>query len=54
MAVAGAVKYGETLSNTLMQELVDGLFACESPGYSPSGKPVVVIMGIDEVERKFK
>ena len=54
MAVAGSVNYGESLSNTLMQELVDGLFACESPGYSPSGKPIVVIMGMDEVEKRFK
>jgi DNA mismatch repair protein MutL len=54
MAVAGAVNYGETLSQPVMQELVDGLFACESPGYSPSGKPVVVIMAIEEVEKKFK
>ncbi len=54
MAVAGSVKYGETLSGELMQELVDSLFACESPGYSPSGKPIVVIMGMDEVEKRFK
>jgi DNA mismatch repair protein MutL len=54
LAVAGSVKYGEALSQKLMQELVDGLFACESPGYSPSGKPVVVIMGIEEVEKRFK
>jgi DNA mismatch repair protein MutL len=54
MAIAGSVNYGETLSNALMQELVDSLFACESPGYSPSGKPIVVIMGIDEVEKRFK
>jgi DNA mismatch repair protein MutL len=54
LAVAGAVNYGETLSQAVMQELVDGLFACESPGYSPSGKPIVVIMGIDDVEKRFK
>lgn len=54
LAVAGSVNYGETLSHKMMQDLVDALFACESPGYSPSGKPIVVIMGIDEVEKKFK
>jgi DNA mismatch repair protein MutL len=54
LASAGAVNYGETLSSEVMQDLVDNLFACESPGYSPSGKPVVVILGIDELERKFK
>lgn len=54
MAVAGSVKYGETLSQSMMQELVDALFACESPGYSPSGKQVVVILGIDEIEKRLK
>lgn len=54
LAVAGAVHYGETLTPFQMQELVDNLFACESPGYSPSGKPVVVILGVEEIEKKFK
>jgi DNA mismatch repair protein MutL len=54
MAVAGAIGYGETLSQPVMQELVDHLFACESPGYTTSGKPVVVILGIEEIEKKFK
>jgi len=54
LAVAGSVNYGETLSQTLMQEIVDALFACESPGFSPSGKAIVVIMGIEEIEKRFK
>jgi DNA mismatch repair protein MutL len=54
LAVAGSLNYGEVLSQSLMQDLVDALFACESPGYSPSGKPIVIILGIDELEKKFK
>jgi DNA mismatch repair protein MutL len=54
LALAGAVNYGETLSQPVMQELIDNLFACESPGYSPSGKPVVIILGVEEIEKKFK
>jgi DNA mismatch repair protein MutL len=54
LAVAGSVNYGETLSQSLMQEIVDALFACESPGYSPSGKPIVIIMGIEEIDKRFK
>jgi DNA mismatch repair protein MutL len=54
LAAAGAVGYGETLSPAAMQDLVDNLFACESPGYSPSGKLVITIIGIEELERKFK
>jgi DNA mismatch repair protein MutL len=54
LASAGAFNYGEVLSPIAMQDLVDNLFACESPGYSPSGKPVISIIGIEELERKFK
>jgi DNA mismatch repair protein MutL len=54
LACASAVGYGETLSPAAMQDLVDNLFACESPGYSPSGKIVISIIGIEELERKFK
>ncbi len=54
LASAGAFNYGEVLSPIAMQDLVDNLFACESPGYSPSGKPIISIIGIEELERKFK
>jgi DNA mismatch repair protein MutL len=54
MAIAGSVGYGETLSRDSRQELVDALFACESPGYSPSGKPIVVILEMEEIEKRFK
>jgi DNA mismatch repair protein MutL len=54
MAVAGSLNYGDPLSHGSMQELVDGLFACESPGYSPSGKPIIVIIGMDELEKRFR
>jgi DNA mismatch repair protein MutL len=54
LASAGAFNYGEVLSPIAMQDLVDNLFACESPGYSPSGKPVISIIAIEELERKFK
>jgi DNA mismatch repair protein MutL len=54
LSSAGAVRYGETLSPAGMQDLVDNLFACESPAYSPSGKPVISIIGIEELERRMK
>ncbi|MBN1158402.1 MAG: DNA mismatch repair endonuclease MutL [Bacteroidales bacterium] len=54
LALANAVDYGEKLTQQAMQEMVDGLFACENPNYSPSGKPVVSIIAIDELEKKLK
>jgi DNA mismatch repair protein MutL len=37
-----------------MRELIDRLFACEQPYHSPSGKAVIVNIGMDELDRKFK
>jgi len=54
LAAAGAISSGEVLSPTAMQDLVDNLFACESPGYSPSGKLVISIIGMEELDRRFK
>ncbi|MBN2273531.1 MAG: DNA mismatch repair endonuclease MutL [Bacteroidales bacterium] len=53
LASAAAVNYGKSLSDAEMQELIDRLFACENPNYSPSGHPVVSIISLEEIERKF-
>lgn len=54
LARAAAIPYGKALSHNEMEELFDRLFACNSPNYSPAGKPVIVITPIDEIDRKFK
>lgn len=53
-ASAGAMDYGKLLSNTEIQELVDRLFACRDPNYSPSGKPVVKIIELETLDLQFK
>ena len=53
MAQASAIDYGKTLSHKEMRELVDHLFACETPNYSPSGKNIISILNIDEIEKRF-
>lgn len=53
MAQAAAIPYGKTLSHEEMKELVDQLFACETPNFSPSGKSIISILSIDEVEKRF-
>ncbi|HGY56114.1 MAG TPA: DNA mismatch repair endonuclease MutL [Caldithrix abyssi] len=53
-ACKNAVKSGETLSQQEMQDLVDQLFACESPFFCPHGRPVIVTMDLEELDRKFK
>lgn len=53
-AYKNAVKTGDKLNKTQMHALVDQLFACQYPFYSPSGKPAIVSMEMDEISRKFK
>ena len=36
-----------------MEELFDSLFACRSPNYSPGGKSIVVIITLEELDKKF-
>lgn len=52
-AKAGAVAYGKALHPEEIGSLVDHLFACDSPGISPTGKPVVTIIRMEEIEHKF-
>jgi len=53
MARAAAIPYGMALTQTEMEELFDMLFACSVPGYSPSGKTVMNILSLEELDRRF-
>ena len=54
MARASAIPYGKALSQKEMEELFDSLFACSSPNYSPAGKPVINIVTLEELDKRFK
>ena len=54
MAAASAIQYGKALENSEMENLFDALFACSAPNYSPKGKAVIIIMTLDELDKKFK
>ena len=49
----GAIKAGQKLSEREMQELFDQLFATELPYHDVHGRPTIVRLGKDELERKF-
>ena len=53
-AKASAIHYGKQLSDIEMQELIDQLFACENPNHTPSGKLIVRIMDLEELDAHFK
>ena len=46
-----AVDYGQVLSNEEMERLVNELFACSNPNFTPDGKPVIAIMPQTDIER---
>jgi DNA mismatch repair protein MutL len=54
MARAAAIPYGKTLARNELEKLFDTLFACSSPNYSPTGKPVVSIIALEEIDKKFR
>lgn len=48
------IRKGDTLSQQEMNGLVNDLFATESPYVTPRGRPTVVRMPLEEIERRFK
>lgn len=53
LARAAAIVYGQVLSVDEMSALVDSLFACESPNYTPDGRVVLTTIREEEIERLF-
>ena len=54
LSTASAIPYGKQLNREEMSNLVNNLFACSSPNYSPSGKPVFTIIDLDVFENMLK
>ncbi|MFN8210680.1 MAG: DNA mismatch repair endonuclease MutL [Bacteroidales bacterium] len=54
LARASAIPYGKLLTRLEMEEMFDLLFACSAPNYSPSGKPVLSIITLEELDKRFK
>jgi DNA mismatch repair protein MutL len=42
------------LDSEEMRAIMDRLFACEQPYISPAGKPVIINIGTDELDKKFQ
>lgn len=54
LAKAAAIVYGQVLSNEEIVKLVDSLFACPMPNYTPDGKVVLSVITEEEIEKLFK
>jgi DNA mismatch repair protein MutL len=53
LAKASAISSNQKLNNEEMREMIDLLFACQNPNYSPFGKLIVSIIKTDELEKRF-
>jgi len=52
-ACRGAIKSGQALSPEEMRALIDALFATTTPHGDPHGRPTLVSMSLDELDRRF-
>ena len=49
-----SVKRGKRLHQQEIDTMIENLFACKLPETSPDGKPTMVIISYDEIDKKFK
>ena len=54
MARSAAIVVGQVLTVDEMARMIDELFACEMPAYTPDGKKTFVIIDDDEIARRFR
>ena len=53
MARQAAIKKGQVLTETEMRQLIDQLFACQTPFKSPTGRNCFITYELDELEKQF-
>lgn len=53
MAKSGAIRRGQVLTTIEMKNIIDQLFACELPSWSPSGRRCFVTYNLDDINSHF-
>jgi DNA mismatch repair protein MutL len=53
LARSASIKAGQYLSTEEMNNLVDNLFACEMPYSLPNGKPTIISLNLDDLNKQF-
>ncbi len=54
MAKHAGIKYGKSLEEQEIILILEHLFLCENPMYSPSGKPIIMEMSKSDIDTFFK
>ena len=53
LAQSAALCGKDSMNNQQAQLLIDTLFACREPSFTPSGKPCSTIMTLEEIDKRF-
>ena len=53
-ACKAAIKAGEKLDDTECSELIDQLFDTQHPYYCPHGRPIIINLTIDDLDKRFE
>lgn len=53
LSKASSLNYGTELKQEEIDHLIDNLFACATPNYSPEGKKVLTIIPLADIEKSF-
>ncbi|MFV0267873.1 MAG: DNA mismatch repair endonuclease MutL [Draconibacterium sp.] len=53
LAKASALNYGIDLKQEEVDHLIDNLFACSTPNFTPDGKKVLNIISLEDIEKGF-
>ncbi len=53
LAKRSSIKPGHQLDQQEMNAMIDQLFACQQPNYTPEGKPTFVLLGLDKIANFF-
>jgi DNA mismatch repair protein MutL len=54
LSKAASLKVGQALTAEEMSALIDQLFACKDPYYTPDGKKIMIIISEEEIEKRFQ
>ncbi len=54
VACRSAIMSGDPLSDAAMAALIDQLFACETPYFCPHGRPTMITLSLEELDKRFE
>ncbi len=52
-AKAASVNYGRKFTSEEMKNVIDNLFACQMPNFTPSGRTIISIIKYEDIEKLF-